>query len=364
MFFDEPLSHSTHFACPPGILPARIWIGSNSGLIYIPNPPQSLLAKPKHFTRSVPQHSDAETNRLLAMPTRFALQGWLPRLFRGWWILGSRKRSSLIISPHLSPGTCWFQPGKRGIDSKGPSFKHGRGEFSLWQVLAHWFIVFFGDVSAFFWFRITEKKIQYITKTQKGITDIFCWLTFSFISWKFHKSIRVIFHGLSLVNMLLLSDASRVLGKNHLQPTPPELAEERQRKTPHTSVSRSVFWVHPTSPWRKRCWESRISPSDLLYPWTFDSQFKHISTTTTMPCDYPGKLRSWVAERVNCLSSDAKGGKKNKNKYATCSIYQEMKQCIFFKHLLYVFTCGKNAAKVLFLWLWIKSPYISDCFFL
>lgn len=48
------------------------------------------------------------------------------------------------------------------------------------------------------------------TTTQKRITDIFCWLTFSFVAWKFHESIRVIFHGLSLVNMLLLSDASRV----------------------------------------------------------------------------------------------------------------------------------------------------------
>ena len=84
------------------------------------------------------------------------------------------------------------------------------------------------------------------TTTQKRITDIFCWLTFSFVAWKFHESIRVIFHGLSLVNMLLLSDASRVPEKTTSNQPPPELAEERQRKTPHTSVSRSVFWVHPT----------------------------------------------------------------------------------------------------------------------
>lgn len=176
------------------------------------------------------------------MPTRFALQGWLPRLFRGWWILGSRKRSSLIIS-HLSQGSR-FSWKKHRLK---------RAQLQTWEMwvfamasFGPLIFCFFGDLSTFFLVPKHWEKIQCITKTQNGITDIFCWLTFSFVAWKFHESIRVIFHGLSLVNMLLLSDASRVPEKTTSNQPPPELAEERQRKTPHTSVSRSVFWVHPT----------------------------------------------------------------------------------------------------------------------
>ena len=150
---------------------------------------------------------------------------------------------------------------------------------------------------------------------------------------------------------------------------PPKRAEERPRKTPHTSVfSRELrlvfcfggrYMLHTTLMVRKKSplfhqvdivnistlftrvsvsymlggclgfrestvvplffekgsWESRISPSHLLYPWTFDSQFQNISTTTTMPCDCPGKLRSWVAERVKTvfLHAQAKGGKTKIN---------------------------------------------------
>lgn len=214
----------------------------------------------------------------------------------------------------------------------------------------------------FFWFRITEKRYSnYNPKTNHGyflLVDLqFCCMEIPRIN-KSDLSWTVSCEHASPEWCLSSS------GKNHLQPTPPELAEERQRKTPHTSVSRSVSWV---SRWCSRCWESRISPSHLLYPWTFDSQFKHISTTTTMPCDCPGKLRLWVAERVKtvCLQAqrEAKKTKRNMQRFQLTKKWNN----VFFSntwHLLYVFTCGKNSAKVLFLWLWIKSPYISDCFFL
>lgn len=296
------------------------------------------------------------------MPTRFALQGWLPRLFRGWWILGSRKRSSLIIS-HLSPGTR-FQL-EKGIDSRGPSFKHGRCEFLLWQVLAHWFIVFFGDLSAFFWFWITEKRYSnYNPKTNHGyflLVDLqFCCMEIPQIN-KSDLSWTVSCEHASPEWCLSSS------GKNHLQPTPPPNSPRNGREKLHIPQFLGAFYGYIPLSLRKRCWESRISPSNLLYPWTFDSQFKHISTTTTMPCDCPGKLRSWVAERVKtvCLQTQREA-KKTKINMQLVQLTKKWNNVFFSNtwHLLYVFTCGKNSAKVLFLRLWIKSPYISDCFFL
>lgn len=163
--------------------------------------------------------------------------------------------------------------------------------------------------------------------------------------------------------LLLRSDAS-----NHLQPTnqprgtppPPKRAEERPRKTPHTSVfseranlflfffggevhvtydrwwfgrnpprfhqvdigkyryqlfTRGFGFIHPIGGclgfrestvvpvvfWKKML---RIKNITLRITCTLGhliASFKHISTTTTMPCDCPGKLRSWVAERVKTV---------------------------------------------------------------
>lgn len=113
-------------------------------------------------------------------------------------------------------------------------------------------LLFFSAIYLLFFGSELLKK-DTATTTQKRITDIFCWLTFSFVAWKFHESIRVIFHGLSLVNMLLLSDASRVPEKTTSNQPPPRTRRgTAEKNSTYLSCSERFLGTSYQS-LRKRC---------------------------------------------------------------------------------------------------------------
>ena len=144
---------------------------------------------------------------------------------------------------------------------------------------------------------------------------------------------------------------------------PPELAEERQRKTPHTSVSRSVFLGTSHCPWEKDVENQEYHPPISCTLGHLIASFKHISTTTTMPCDCPGKLRSWVAERVKtvCLQTQREA-KKTKINMQLVQLTKKWNN-VFFSNTCFMFSLvGKILQKCYFsmnkitLHLWLLFP--------
>ena len=93
--------------------------------------------------------------------------------------------SSLIAiattPPPFTVGTPGISPEKGASTQEGAQLPNmGEVNFRYGNYLAHWFIVFLGDLSAFF-LGSEALKTDTATTTQNGITDIFCCLTFSFV---------------------------------------------------------------------------------------------------------------------------------------------------------------------------------------